>query len=107
MSKKLSKEQVDHIASLARIGICEEENEKLQSDLGAVLDYVDKLDMVDISDVVPTAHVSGLENETRKDENGSAGSPQAGSTHADPKVLFDMAPDKKEGYVKVKQVLNK
>ena len=107
MEKKLSKEQVDHIASLARIGISDEENKKLQSDLGAVLDYVDKLDKVDVSDVVPTAHISGLENETRQDENGSAGSPQVGSTHGDPKVLFDMAPDKKDGYVKVRQVLNK
>ena len=99
MSKNLSKEQVDHIASLARIGISDEENKKLQSDLGAFLDYVDKLDKVDVSGVEPTAHISGLENETRQDENGS--------THADPKILADMAPDKKDRYVKVKQVLNK
>ena len=99
MSKKLSKEQVDHIASLARIGISAEENKKLQSDLGAVLDYVDKLDKVDVLNVVPTAHISGLENETREDENGS--------THADPKILADMVPDKKDGYVKVNKVLNK
>ena len=99
MSKKLSKEQVDHIASLARIGISDEENKKFQSDLGAVLEYVDKLDSVDVSGVMPTAHISGLENETREDENGSS--------HADPKALADMVPDKKDGYVKVKQVLTK
>ena len=53
MSKNLSKEQVEHIAELARIGILDEEKEKFQKDLGAVLDYVDKLEGVDVADVEP------------------------------------------------------
>ena len=97
MSKNLSKEQVEHIAELARIGISEEEKEKFQKDLGAVLDYVDKLEGVDVADVEPTAHITGLENETRPDENGSS--------HADVKALVDMAPETKDGYVKVGKVL--
>ena len=97
MSKKLSKEQVEHVAALARIGLSDEEKEKFQEDLGAILDYVDKLGKVDVSKVEPTAHITGLENETREDENGS--------THADPKVLTDMAPETKDGYVKVKRIL--
>ena len=97
MSKKLSKEQVEHVARLARVGLSDEEKEKFQSDLGAVLDYVDKLAEVDVDGVEPTAHISGLENETREDENGS--------THADPKVLVDMAAETKDGYVKVKKIL--
>ena len=97
MSKKLSKEQVEHIAALARIGLSDEEKEKFQKDLGAVLDYVDKLEEVDVAGVMPTAHATGLENETREDENGS--------THADPKVLIDMVPETKDGYVKVGKVL--
>lgn len=99
MSKKLTIEEVERIAELARIGVSDEEKKKLQDDLGAVLDYVDKLQEADVSGVEPIAHITGLENETRPDENGSS--------HADPKVLFDMAPDKKDGYVKVKQVLTR
>jgi len=97
MSKKLSKEQVEHIAALARIGLSDEEKGKFQEDLGAILDYIEKLEKVDVSGVIPTAHVTGLENETRPDENGS--------THTDPKVLVDMVPETKDGYVKVKKIL--
>lgn len=97
MSKKLSKEQVEHVAALARIGISDEEKKKFQEDLGAVLDYVDSLAEVDVAGVEPTAHITGLENETRPDENGSS--------HADVKALTDMVPETKDGYVKVKKVL--
>jgi len=99
MSQKLSKDQVQHIADLARIGISSQESEKFQEDLGAILSYVEKLEKVDVSGVAPTAHASGLENQMRGDENGSS--------HADPKVLIGMAPEVEEGYVKVKQVMKK
>lgn len=99
MSKELSLEQVERIAQLARIGLAEEEKQKFQGELGSVLGYVDKLQEVDVSGVEPTAHITGLENQVREDENGS--------THADPKTLVDMAPETKDGYVKVKQVLAK
>ena len=97
MSKKLSKEQVEHIAELARIGISDDEKEKFQKDLGAILDYVDSLAEVDVASIEPTAHITGLENETRPDENGSS--------HADVKALIDMVPEAKDGYVKVGKVL--
>ncbi len=99
MAEKLSKEQVEHIADLARIGLREEEKIKFQEDLGSVLDYVDKLQQVDVSGVDPISNISGSENQTREDENGSS------------KILaenlFNMAHDTKDGYVKVEQVLTK
>lgn len=97
MSKKLSKEQVEHIAELARIGISDEEKNKLQEDLGSILDYIDKLQGVGVDGVEPISHITGLENEIRDDE---AGAPPDG------KKLIEMAPDKKDGYVKVKKILN-
>jgi aspartyl-tRNA(Asn)/glutamyl-tRNA(Gln) amidotransferase subunit C len=99
MAKKLTIKEVEHIADLARIGISDEEKGKFQEDLGAVLDYVDKLQEVDVSSIEPIAHISGLENQVREDENGSS--------RADPKVLIDMVPETKDGYVKVRQVLTK
>ncbi len=99
MSNKLSKEQVERIAELARIGMLDEEKQKFQEDLGSILDYIDKLQKVDVFGVEPIAHISGLENQTREDENGSS--------HADAKILVDMAAEKKDGYVKVMQVLKR
>lgn len=99
MSEKLSKEQVEHIAELAHIGLTGEEKIKFQNDLGAVLDYVDKLQEVDVSGVDSIPNIIGLENQTREDENGSS------KTLAE--NLLSMAHDNKDGYVKVKQVINK
>lgn len=99
MSKKLTIQEVEHIAQLARVGLSTVEKEKFQNDLGAILDYIDTLEKVDVSKVEPTGHVTGLENEMREDENGSS--------HADDATLLDMAPEKRDGYVKVRQVLTK
>lgn len=99
MSSQLSKEQVEHIADLARIGLSDEEKQKFQDDLGSILDYIDKLQKVDVSGVWPTANITGLENQTREDENGSS--------HSEAQTLLDMAPEKKGGYVKVKKILTK
>lgn len=99
MPKKLPIEEVQHIADLARIGISDEEKKRFQEDLGSILDYIDTLQKVDVSGVEPTANITGLLNQTREDENGSS--------HADAQILADMAPEKKDEYVKVKQVLAK
>ena len=99
MSEKLSKEQVEHIANLARIDLRDDEKIKFQEDLGAVLDYVDKLQKVDVSGVDSIPNISGLENQTREDEDGSS--------KIVAENLLSMAPDIKDGYVKVRQVLTK
>lgn len=99
MSKKITIAEVEHIAGLARIGLRGEEKEKFQEGLGAVLDYIDNLQKVDVSGVEPTTNITGLHNQTREDENGSS--------HADAKMLINMVPETKDGYVKVKKVLTK
>lgn len=99
MSKKLTIQEVERIAELSRIGVSYKEKGKLQEDLGSVLDYVGKLAEVDVSGVEPTAHIMGLTNQTREDENGSS--------QSDAQVLIDMAPETKDRYVKVRKVLTK
>lgn len=64
---KLSKEQVEHIAKLARLEFTEEEKVKFQDQLSSILDYVEKLDEVDTTSVKPMSHVLDLENVTRDD----------------------------------------
>ncbi len=65
---KLSKEQVNHIATLARIDVTEVEKEKFSMQISAVLEYMDILNEVDTTVVKPTAQVTGLKNIYRDDQ---------------------------------------
>lgn len=65
---KLTKDQVRHVAKLARLGLTEKEVEKLQTQLSNILDYVGQLNEVDTEGVEPTAQVTGLTNVTRDDK---------------------------------------
>lgn len=59
---------VRYTAQLARLHLSEEEIAKFQTQLGQVLDYVEKLGRVDVSGVEPTAHAYELFNVFRRDE---------------------------------------
>lgn len=100
----LSKDQVKHISNLARIGLTEKEAEELQTSLSSILDYVKKLDKVDVSTVQAIANITGLENTFREDR---VNPDVMRSVHPDPHIVKDMAPANEGGYVKVKQILNK
>lgn len=67
----LTKEQIKHIANLARLELSEAEELKYGQQLSAVLGYVDKLNEVDTSKTDITAQVSGLLNVWREDEVNS------------------------------------
>ncbi|MEK7528393.1 MAG: Asp-tRNA(Asn)/Glu-tRNA(Gln) amidotransferase subunit GatC [Patescibacteria group bacterium] len=65
---KLTKDQVKHVADLARLGVSEAQVEKFGRELSGILEYVDRLNEVDTNGVEPTAQVTGLLNVLRKDE---------------------------------------
>src|SRR5262245_48009756 len=56
MSAKIDPQQVRHIAHLARLKLSDEEIARFGAQLAGILDYVDKLNEVDVSGVEPTAH---------------------------------------------------
>ncbi|HXZ99345.1 MAG TPA: Asp-tRNA(Asn)/Glu-tRNA(Gln) amidotransferase subunit GatC [Candidatus Binatia bacterium] len=64
----LSRDQVAHVAMLARLGLTEEEMELYREQLDAILAHVDRLQQVDTSQVVETAQIGGLLNAWRDDE---------------------------------------
>lgn len=64
----IKKEEVKHVAKLARLDLTEKETEKFQKELSLILGYIDKLKKVDVSKVKPTSHPQEVENITRKDE---------------------------------------
>lgn len=95
----ISKEEVQHIAKLARLGFTEKEIEKFQKELSKVLDYIEKLKKVDVSDIEPFSHAVKVENVMRKDTEKSKIKSQKS------KILLDLMPEKKDGYLKVKSIL--
>lgn len=66
--KKLSREEVKHIAKLANLRLNEKEVEKFRKQLSETLSYVEKLREVKTQTVEPTSQVTGLKNVLREDE---------------------------------------
>ncbi|HEV1996727.1 MAG TPA: Asp-tRNA(Asn)/Glu-tRNA(Gln) amidotransferase subunit GatC [Candidatus Dormibacteraeota bacterium] len=65
---KLTVEQVRHVAELARLGLSDEEMQRLTGELSKILDYIDQLAQLDTSSLDPTAQVGGLVDVFREDE---------------------------------------
>lgn len=65
----ISKEEVKHVAHLARLAITEEEAEKFAGQLAAITNFADQLNELDTTDVVPTTHVLPLVNVLREDKS--------------------------------------
>src|ERR671933_1473327 len=65
----LSRDQVLHVARLARLELSEEEVERFAGELSKVLDHIEKIsELGDLADVEPTSHVVNVENALRADE---------------------------------------
>lgn len=64
---RISKEEIEHIASLARLSLSEKEKELFGSQLSSILDYMEKLNELDTKDIEPTSHVLPLSNVMRDD----------------------------------------
>jgi aspartyl-tRNA(Asn)/glutamyl-tRNA(Gln) amidotransferase subunit C len=64
---RISEEQVDYVASLARLGLSAHEREKMLEQLSSIIAYVETLNELDTSQVPPSAQVISLENVTRAD----------------------------------------
>ncbi len=65
---KLSKEDVLKLARLSRLKLSDEEVEKYQTELTAILNYVNQLEDVDVAGLEPTYQVTGLTSVMRADE---------------------------------------
>jgi aspartyl-tRNA(Asn)/glutamyl-tRNA(Gln) amidotransferase subunit C len=64
----ISREQVVHVARLARLDLTDEELERLTGELGAILDAVSKVSELELADVPPTSHPLELVNVWADDE---------------------------------------
>jgi aspartyl-tRNA(Asn)/glutamyl-tRNA(Gln) amidotransferase subunit C len=65
---RISREDVQNVARLARLELSETELVRMQAELGNILAYIDKLRSVDTVGVEPTAHAVPLTNVMREDD---------------------------------------
>ncbi len=95
MAQLISKEELRHLAELARIELDPREEEKLQKDLGNILAYFKDLQKLDTRDVAPMTGGTNLRNVFREDTERENTDRGAGT---------DAFPDKENGFLKVPPV---
>jgi aspartyl-tRNA(Asn)/glutamyl-tRNA(Gln) amidotransferase subunit C len=64
----IDRDQVLHVARLARLRLSEDEVTRMASELSTILDHIEKISELDLDDVEPTSHVVEVENVLREDE---------------------------------------
>ncbi|MBA2279318.1 Asp-tRNA(Asn)/Glu-tRNA(Gln) amidotransferase subunit GatC [Candidatus Saccharibacteria bacterium] len=94
---KLTQDDILKLAKLARLRLTETEINKLQGEIGEILEYVEVLQNVDIKGLMPTYQVTGLTNITRPDEVRDYG--------ATPSDLLKNLPAREKNYIKTKRMI--
>lgn len=95
---KLTREDVLKLARLSRLHLSDEEVDRFQKEITAILGYVEQLQSVDLKGVIPTSQVTGLQNVMRPDEVKDYG--------ASPEDLLKNAPATQDGHFKVRRMLS-
>lgn len=92
MANIISDETIEYVGILAKLELSEEEKEAAKSDMGRMLDYIDKLNELDTSGVSPMSHVFPVNNVFREDvvTNGD-----------DRKNMLANAPSQRDGQYEV------
>ncbi len=67
MSAKITREEVRHVAKLARLELSESEEEKMTGQMNGILEYMEKLNELETKEVEPTTHAIQLQNVFRPD----------------------------------------
>jgi aspartyl-tRNA(Asn)/glutamyl-tRNA(Gln) amidotransferase subunit C len=93
---KITTQEVEHVAKLARLELAEQEKEKLTDQLSNILTYVEKLNELDTTGVEPTSHVLAINNVMRDDV--------AEESLSQDQALAN-APEKAAGHYKVPKII--
>ncbi|MBD2196693.1 MULTISPECIES: Asp-tRNA(Asn)/Glu-tRNA(Gln) amidotransferase subunit GatC [Calothrix] len=93
----IDRELVRKVALLARLELQPEEEEKFTTQLGSILDYIEQLNELDVSDVQPTTRAIDVSNVTREDEL---------KPYPDREAILQGAPEQEGDFFKVPKILN-
>ncbi|MGB9699990.1 MAG: Asp-tRNA(Asn)/Glu-tRNA(Gln) amidotransferase subunit GatC [Thermodesulfobacteriota bacterium] len=94
---KISKEEVTHVAYLARLYFSEEEKEKFTTQLNKILEYMDQLAKLDTSRIEPTFHAVAQTNVFREDIVRPSMSQE---------LSLSNAPDRDRGFFRVPKIID-
>ena len=92
----ISREDVEHVARLARLALSEAEIERMREQLSGILAYIDKLRALDTAGVEPTSHAVPLVNVMRDDETWTC-LPQD--------VALANAPERSDAFFRVPRII--
>lgn len=95
----MNTEELKHLANLARLDLSVEELEKYSKEMSEILGYVEKISEVAIDDDSGRLENAGVRNVMREDDE-----PHETGLYTDD--LLREAPETKDGFVKVKKILN-
>ena len=93
---RISKDQVKHVANLARLAITDDEAVLLTQQLDAIITFAEQLNELDTENVKPTSHVLDMKNIMREDI------PKKGLENEE---VVKNAPDHADGYISVPSIL--
>ena len=93
----MTRDEVKHIANLARLQITENETTEMQESLESILNFANQIDEANTEDVEPTYHVLDLQNVLREDK-AQEGIPQ--------ELALKNAKETEDGQFKVPSVMN-
>ena len=93
---KITKEEVLHVAKLARLNMDEASVDKFAGQISTILEYMDTLNQVDTEGVKATSHAISLTNAFREDE---------ATGHLDREAALANAPEKEDGSFIVPKVV--
>lgn len=79
---KISRSEVEHVARLARLALHDDDIDALTGEMDAILAYVDQLNGLDTTGIMPTAHAVPMANAFRPDEVTPSFSPEQAQVNA-------------------------
>lgn len=94
----ISKEDIKHVATLAKLEFTDEELEKFTAQMDDIIDMADQLGEVDVQNVAPTTQVVAEKNVFREDVIVK------GESRDD---LFKNVPESQDGFIKVPTIIDK
>jgi len=92
----ITRDEVLHVAALARLTIAEADVDRLAGQLGGILSYVESLNRVDTAGIPPTSHAVETKNAFR---------PDVTHTHLDRETALSNAPESEEGCFVVPKII--
>ena len=93
----IDREQVRKVANLARLELTTEEEAQFTTQLGSILDYIEQLNQLDVTNVAPTTRAIDVSNVTREDIL---------QPYPEREAILNSAPQQEGDFFRVPKILN-